>query len=306
MDLKAYLRIISWQNLLYIILVQYLIRKALFLPFHIAVSLKDFEFFLLVMASVLIAGGGNIIGRVATSGENSISFSSKEVIGHNITEKTALYWFLGFTIVGVGLGFYLANIIGHPAFSGFFVLSSALLYLNNTYLKNIPFIGNFTSSIMVGLIFLVVAIFDLLPAITPRNIATQQVLFSIVMDYAIFAMMISFLMAIVKDQEALKADYNAGKQTLSIILGTQRTNWLIFIGALFSLGSLIFYLYNYLLDNLVAALYVLFFLVGPLLFFLIRIIQAKHPGDYKRLRQVLKGILLAEALSLGIYQYILI
>src|SRR5690554_1699559 len=155
MDLKAFLRMVSWQLLVYIILVQYMIRYALFLPFHIAVSLKDFEFFLLVLASVLIAGGGNIIGQVATSRTNSISFSSKKVIGHTIPEKTALYWFFGSTIAGVGLGFYLANIIGHPAFSGFFVLSSALLYLNNTYLKNIPFIGNLTSCILVGLIFLV-------------------------------------------------------------------------------------------------------------------------------------------------------
>jgi len=306
MDLKNFLRIISWQNLLYIILVQYLIRYALFLPFHITVSLGDHEFFLLILASLLIAAGGDIIEKVANLGANSIHFSKKEVKGPALPENIALYWFFGCTIVGVALGFYLANSIGQPAFSGFFVLSSALLYLNSTYLKNIPFIGNLTSSMLVGLIFLVVPIFDLLPAITSRNIATQQVLFSIVMDYAMFAMMISFLRVIVKDQEAIKADYNSGKRTLSIVLGTQRTNWLLFIGTFFSLGSLIFYLYSYLLDNLVIALYALFFLVAPLLFFLIGIIQAKKPGDFKQLGQVLKGVLLAQALSLGIYQYILI
>lgn len=306
MELKPLLRIVSWQDLLFIALTQYLIRHGLFLPFHIAVSLENFDFFLLVLSSLMIAGGGNILDQIYNGKANSINNPEKAVVGKTIREQTVFNAFFGLTIIGVGLGFYLANSIGHPTFSGFFVLSSALLYLNSSYLKKIPLLGNLTSSIMVGLIFLIVPIFDLLPAITPRNIATQQVLFSIVMDYAIFAMMITFLREVVKDQLALKGDYNAGKQTLPVVLGKKRTNWLLFIVALLSLGALIFYLYNYLMENLVAALYVLFFLAAPLLWFLIRVIHAKNQGNYRRLSQLLKGILIAEILSLGLYQYILI
>ena len=306
MELESLLRIIRWQNLLLIALTQYLIRYALFLPFHIAVSLDDFHFFLLVLATALLAGAGNIIYHFYNQGVISINDPQNPVVNKIITEKRALYWFFGLNVMGVGIGFYLANSVGFPAFSGFFILSSALLYLHASYLKKIPLIGNLTSCILVGLVFLIVAVFDLLPAITPRNIATQQVLFSIVMDYAIFAMMISLIREIVKDQMALKGDYNSGNQSLPVLLGTQRTNWLVFIAALLPLSALIYYLYNYLLENLVAALYVLFLLVAPLLFFLSRIVKAKSPKDFKQLSTLLKGILIAEILSMGIYQYILI
>lgn len=306
MKLLPFLTLIRWQNLLVIALTQFLIRYFLFIPFHISVSLGDLQFLLLVLASVSIAAAGNIINAISDVFPDSINKPQRVIIGKSLSEKTAFNWFFALNILGVGFGFYLANYIDQPAFSAFFILPSALLYLHAIYLKKIPFIGNLTVSLLLGLVLLNVGIFDLLPAITPRNLATQQVLFSILIDYAIFACLINLLRGTVKDQKDLKGDHNAGNLTLSVLLGKDRTNRVIFLLALVPLTALIHYIYAYLFHNQVAVLYVLLLIVAPLLYFLTRIWKAKSQKDFRFLSIILKGILVAGLLSLGLYRFILI
>lgn len=306
MKLWPLLVVVRWQNLLLIAVTQLLVRYFLFIPFHISVSLGDLQFVLLVLATVSIAAAGNIISAISNVFSDSINKPDHVIIGQALSEKSAFNWFFALNILGVGLGFYLANYIDQPAFSAFFILPSALLYLYAVYLKKIPFIGNLTASLLLGLVLLNVGIFDLLPAITPRNLATQQVLFSILIDYAIFACLINLLLEIVKDQKDAKGDHNAGIPTLSVLLGTDRTNKLIFLLALLPITALIYYIYTYLFHNQAAVLYVLLLMVAPLLYFQTRIWKATSQKDFTLLSMLLKGVLLAGILSLGLYRFILL
>lgn len=306
MKLHSFLLLIRWQNLLIIAVTQFLVRYFLFIPFHISVSLGDLQFILLVLATVSIAAAGNIISAISNVFPDSINKPAKVIIGHALSEKSAFSWFFALNILGVGLGFYLANYIGQPAFSAFFIVPSALLYLHAIYLKKIAFIGNLTVSLLLGLVLLNLGIFDLLPAITPTNLATQQVLFSILIDYAIFVCLISLLLEIVKDQKDVKGHHNEGRLTLSVLLGTDRTNKLIFSLALLPLTALIYYIYTYLFHNMAAVLYVMLLMVAPLLYFLTRIWKAKSQKDFSLLGTLLKGVLVMGLLSLGLYRFILI
>ncbi|MCG9971773.1 geranylgeranylglycerol-phosphate geranylgeranyltransferase [Christiangramia crocea] len=302
----SFLKLIRAGNLVFIALTMYLIKYGLFEPFGVAVTLNLLGFSLLVLAVECIAASGYVINDIFDIKADLKNKPERTIINSKISEKTAYRLFFILNIVGVGLGFYLSNMIGRPGFSAFFIFGSAILYLYNSQFQQTILVGNILVSIIVGLIPVGVGLYDLLPAITDQNQQTQSVIFSILIDYSVFAFLINLLREIVKDQEDIDGDYNAGYKTLPIVLGKKRTNRVLFAIGLIPLGFLIFYIYKYLFDNIQAVIYTLLLLVGPLLFFLINIWTAEKKSEYSRLSLVLKAILFFGLISIGLLQFILI
>lgn len=301
-----YLKLIRVQNLIFIALTMFLIKYGLFEPFGVAITLNLFGFSLLVLAVVSVAASGYVINDIFDVPADLKNKPTRTYINKNISEKAAYRLFFALNIIGVGLGFYLSNMIGRPGFSAFFIFGSAILYLYNSQLQQTILVGNILVSLIVGLIPVGVGLYDLLPAITPGNQQTQSTIFSILIDYSIFAFLINLLREIVKDQQDIDGDYNAGYKTLPIVFGKNRTNKILFVGALIPLGFLIYYIYQYLFENISAVIYTLLLLVGPLLFFLINIWSVEKKSEYGRLSLVLKTILFFGLISIGLLQFILL
>ncbi len=306
MPVIPFLKLIRLPNLLMIVFTQVLVKYFLFEPFGIDTVLDHFSFSLLVLSMICLAASGNIINDLHDIKADKINKPHKLLIGKEISEKTAWNWFMVLNIIGVGIGFYLSNLVGKPSFVALFIIPSAFLYFYATQIKGTVLVGNLVVSIMVAMIIVMVGIFDLVPAITPVNLTTQKVIFSILVDYAIFAFLVNFLREMVKDQEDITGDYNAGYQTLPVLLGRTRTNYIIFILALLPLVGVLYYLYVYLYESRAAMLYVLISLVGPLLYFLVKITGAETKKQYHHLSLVLKLILAAGILSIGLYRFVLI
>ena len=300
------LKLIRAGNLIFIALTMYLIKYGLFEPFGVAVTLNLLGFSLLVLAVICVAASGYVINDIFDVKADLKNKPDRTLIHNKISEKAAYRWFFILNIIGVGLGFYLSNMIGRPGFSAFFIFGSAILYLYNSQFQQTILVGNILVSIIVGLVPVGVGLYDLLPAITDQNQQTQSVIFSILIDYSLFAFLINLLREIVKDQEDIDGDYNAGYKTLPIVLGKQRTNKILFAGALIPLGFLIFYIYKYLFENIPAVIYTLLLLAGPLLFFLINIWSAEKKTEYSRLSLVLKAVLFFGLISIGLLQFILL
>ncbi|MGB8704663.1 MAG: geranylgeranylglycerol-phosphate geranylgeranyltransferase [Gillisia sp.] len=300
-----YLKLVRFPNLLLIIATQALIKYSLFNSFGIAITLSNFGFFLLCLSTVCIAAAGNIINDVYDVETDRINKPKKQLIGKRISEKAALNLYLILTVIAVAIGFYLSNIIGHPGFSAIFIIISALLYLYATYIKQIAVVGNLLISILVGMVIIIMGIFDLLPAITPLNQHTQAVIFSILLDYAFFAFLINLIREMVKDQQDINGDYNTGRKSLPILLGKSRTNILIFLVTLVPFAGVLFYIYDYLYKNNFAVGYALIFIVAPLLYFMISIWNAESKKQYEKLSLLLKFIMLLGLLSIGLYPFIL-
>ncbi|MAM17904.1 MAG: prenyltransferase, partial [Gramella sp.] len=125
-------------------------------------------------------------------------------------------------------------------------------------------------------------------------------------DYGIFAFLINFIREIVKDQEDVDGDYNAGYQTLSLNLGKDRVNKILAVLSIFPIAFLIYYIYEYLFDTIAAVMYVLLLLVGPLLYFAINIWNADKKKEYTRLSKLLKIVMFFGLISIGLLQFILI
>lgn len=305
MTLLKFLKLIRFGNLIFVAVCLLLIRYAFFESTSAAVSLSDFGYALLIIANLSLAAAGYIINDIYDVSTDRINKPKRLYIGNGISEKTAFNWFIGFNVIGVGIGFFLANVIGFPAFSALFIFSSALLYIYSSYLKNVPMAGNIAVSFLVAGVAALPGIFDLLPAINAVNREEQAMYFFILLDYSFFGFFINLLREMVKDQEDQQGDYNSGGKTLPLILGTARTNKVIFAIGLIPIVAIVHYVYSYLFENTAAVLYVLFLILAPLLFFMVQIWTATEKKDFTRLSLILKIILFFGLISIGFHQILL-
>ncbi len=300
-----FLNLVRWKNLILIALVQTLIKYALFEPFGIDITLNNWQFSLLVLATLFIAAAGNVINDIYDIETDLVNKPSKVLVGKNISEKVALNLFIVLNILGVSLGFYLANTIDKSGFSAVFVIISALLYIYASYLKQTLLIGNIVISALVAMSIIIVGLFDLLPAITAQNQQTQLTIFKILLDYALFAFIINLLREMVKDIEDIDGDYKAEMKTLPIIIGRERATKLVFIFSLLPLFGIIYYLVVFLYKQPLAVGYFLIFIIAPLLYFTIKSYTAETKSELNHLSNILKLIMLFGVLSLLLYPFIL-
>lgn len=301
-----FLRLIRWKNLLIIALVQILIKYALFEPFNVTITLNGFGFSLLVLATVCIAAAGYVINDVYDIETDTINHPEKVIIGQRIPEKKANTIFIVLTIIGVGVGFYLSNLVGHSGFASLFVIISALLYVYASTLKKMMLVGNIVISILVAMSILMVGIFELLPAVTAQNQETQVTFFKILLDYALFALIINFIREVVKDIIDIDGDFNAGMSTLPISIGRDRAGKVVF--ALFFIPTLglIYYVVTFLYKHQIAVIYFLVFLLAPLIYCSVKSFSAESKKEWQHISQMLKLIMVLGILSLLLYKFILI
>ncbi|WP_264564024.1 geranylgeranylglycerol-phosphate geranylgeranyltransferase [Flavobacterium sp. N3904] len=300
-----YLKLIRYQNLIMLALMQLLFRYG-FLNFQsIPLALSDLQYFLLVASTVLIAAGGYVINNIMDQATDNDNKPNQVVVGKSISETQSYNIYLALNILGVGIGFYLSNVIERPGFAAIFIVISATLYLYATSLKQMLLIGNFVVAILLAFSVIIIGIFDLLPVINPGNQQALADIFSILFDYAVFAFIINFIREIVKDLEDVNGDYNQGMNTLPISLGINRTAKLVLILSLIPLVMVIFYVKNYFFAyNLyIASLYALISIVAPLIYFAIKMADAKKSQDFHHLSTVLKLIILFGLFSIVIVTY---
>ncbi|MBT8266220.1 MAG: geranylgeranylglycerol-phosphate geranylgeranyltransferase [Bacteroidia bacterium] len=301
-----FLNLIRWKNLLILAITQVLIKYALLEPFNVTVTLNGFGFSLLVLATVCIAAAGYVINDVYDIETDTINNPSKVIVGKKISEKNANYIFIFLTIFGVGLGFYLSNLVGHSGFAALFVAVSALLYVYASSLKKMILIGNIVISILVAISIIMVGVFELLPTVTADNQDTQVTFFKIILDYALFGFVINFIREIAKDIEDIDGDFNSGARTLPIIIGRERAGKVVFALLFVPLIGIIYYVTTYLYKHQIAIIYFLVLVVAPLIYLCVKSYSAETKKDWRHISNILKLVMLTGILSMVLYKYILL
>lgn len=293
-----FLKLIRYQNLLMLALMQLVFHFVFFKnqP-ELELALSDVEFTLLVIATVCIAAGGYVINNIMDQETDDFSKPENVIVGKHISEGMAYNIYVAFNIIGVGIGFYLSNIIQKPMFSAVFIVVAGTLYMYATSLKQNLLIGNIIVALLLSFSVVIIGIFDLYPITQESNQLQMATLFSILLDYALFAFMINFIREIVKDIEDMDGDYNSGMSTLPIVLGKERTAKIAFGLTFIPIALLIYYMNENLMEVQLVIVYLLLFVLAPLLYFLIKIWNAKTKKDFKHLSLVLKLVLLFGILS---------
>ena len=298
-------KLIRYQNLLMLAFMQLIFRYGFLKWQNVPLSLADWQYCLLVFSTVLIAAGGYVINDIFDQDTDSENKPSKTIIGKAISESMGYNIYVALTVAGVGIGFYLSNVIMKPSFATIFILIASLLYIYATSLKQMLLVGNVIVAFLLSFSVIIIGIFDLYPATYEGNQKEMGVLFSILIDYAVFAFIINFIREITKDLEDVNGDYNQGMHTLPIVLGVQRTAKVVFGLSFIPLGILLYYTNSYFASNnlYVATIYSLLMLVGPLLYFTIKSWTAKTKKDFHHLSLVLKIVLFFGILSISVIAY---
>ncbi|HRM12045.1 MAG TPA: geranylgeranylglycerol-phosphate geranylgeranyltransferase [Flavobacterium sp.] len=293
-----FLKLIRYQNLLLLAFMQLIFRYVFFQSQDIPLALADWQYGLFVLSTVLIAAGGYVVNNIFDQHTDTINKPNTVVIGKSISETQGYNIYIALTATGVSIGFYLSNVIAKPGFATIFILIAATLYLYATSLKQMMLIGNIMVALLLSFSVVIIGIFDLFPTIHEGNQQQMANLFSILLDYTIFAFMINLLREIVKDIEDVDGDYNMGMNTLPIAIGKSRATKIVFVLSFIPLLLILHYIYNYLFGLLFVTLYLLFFVVAPLLYFTIKIGAATSKKEFHNLSLLLKWILLFGILSI--------
>ena len=270
---------------------------------YVDLALTDFNYILLVIATVCIAAGGYVINNIMDQDTDEIAKPQNRVVGVSISETVAYNWYIGLTIVGVGIGFYLSNVIYKPTFASMFILVATLLYMYATSFKQIPVLGNVVVALMLSTSIIIIGLFDILPAIDVDNRFRMKEAFDILMHFAIFAFIINLIREIVKDMEDMDGDYQSGINTLPIAIGVQKTKIIVGVLTVISIGILAYYVNSNLFELDYVVYYAIILIVGPLIYFGVKLLNATTKKEFHHLSLVLKVILFFGILSVAVIVY---
>jgi 4-hydroxybenzoate polyprenyltransferase len=300
-----FFKLIRYKNLLLLALMQIIFRLGYLEPIQIPLSLWYWQYALLVLSTILIAAGGYVINDIMDQETDLENHPDKVIIGKHISESKAYTIYVTLTIIGVGLGFILANTVNHPNLCIIFVAVATLLYFYASTLKQIALVGNIIVAALLAFSVIIIGVFDIFPNTFDINIEQMRLAFAILLDYALFAFVINLVREIIKDCEDEKGDRLEGMKTLPVLLGTPITSKIAFVVLLLPTAYLFYYIHNYLFShNLYMSIFYVFALVlAPMIFSLVKIWNAKEKSDFHFISTLLKWIIFFGILSIAVVTY---
>jgi 4-hydroxybenzoate polyprenyltransferase len=298
-----YLKLIKYQNLLLLVMMQLVFRYLFLTQSYIDLALTDFNYILLVLSTVCIAAGGAVMQHIMNQEEDEIKQPKHRLVGTTISEAAAYNWYIGLTIVGVGIGFYLANFIYKPTFASLFVLVATLLYVQATNLKQIPLLGNCITALLVAISIAVIALFDIFPATDISNKVRMSEVFGILIDYAVLGFGLTLIKELLRDLKNRATDDMLGNNTVVTRFGLNKAKSLLGVIIVVVLGAILYYCNTFLFELTIALSFILLTMVGPLLFMGIKLITSTTQKEFALLERTLQVVLFCSILSVAVIVY---
>ena len=222
------IQLFRFKNLIFIVITQWLIYTAIISPifdkYGLTTLLPAAAFWLMVLATVLIAAGGYVINDYFDLKIDRINRPESVVIGERLSKKLAMRLYMALTGVGVLIGIVLAVWLKNISLGFIFVIVPGMLWFYSSTYKRQFLIGNVIVSLCCALAVLVLLVAesgvqtayygDLI-----RQTPVLQQLFRWVCGYAVFAFFITLIREIVKDMEDLEGDRQMECRTLPIVWG---------------------------------------------------------------------------------------
>lgn len=303
----AFLRLIRWPNLVFIVLTQVLFFYCI-LPFvykgQPVTYLSAGIFYLLMVASLCIAAAGYIINDYFDLNIDLINKPSKLIIEKYINRRWAIILhlclsFTGFLISGY-VGYKLRNIY-IPFFN---LMAIAGLWFYSTTFKRKLLIGNVVISILTAWVILVIMVaeykfnrpMDEYSLIVPRLLKVSFL-------YAGFAFIISLIREVIKDMEDLQGDMKYGCETMPITWGIPVSKvfagvWLVVL--IGSVAALQFYVLQF--GWWFSVVYCILVIIAPLLWILQQLYRAQVAEDFHRLSTAVKLVMFTGIVSMVFFR----
>lgn len=306
--IAAFLRLIRWPNLVFIVITQCLFEWAIYGRVYPANDTAIFNgpFIQLVLASVLIAAAGYIINDYFDQNIDQINKPEKMVVNVIINRRWVIFWHmtlslagLFFTALALPVQQYWHLVLGNLG-------AILLLWLYSTNFKKQLLIGNVLISLLTAWVILIL-FFAKYPLVMHEMLGLDHAkvrFFRLTILYAAFAFIISLVREVVKDMEDMEGDQKYGCKTMPIVWGILATKvfvavWLVVLIA----ALLILQFYVLGLGWWHSAGYCLLFIILPLVITAQKLYKANTPSDYHRLSTLIKWVMFTGILSMVFFQF---
>lgn len=304
-QVKAFLHLVRWPNLLYIAFTQVLFVYCILHPIFQSVNrmpvLQILPFLLVCLSSICIAAAGYIINDYFDVNIDEVNKPKSVVIDKIISRRKAVIWHFTLSATGIGIGIYLdaQTPISFLGFANFVCV--VLLFIYSISLKRKLLIGNVLISLLTAWVIVVLPFCESVHFFHPDNIMRQVRLrvSRYTFLYAGFAFVISLIREVVKDMEDVEGDAKDGCKTLPIVWGMNAAKIFVLVW-LFVLIALVLLLQVYVMQLhwWFSILYALLAILLPLLYVFKHLVQAQTSKDYHHVSSVIKWVMFTGIVSM--------
>lgn len=298
------LKLIRWPNLFFIAITQILFYYIVF-PYAYFINgldasnikLQPGVFFIILLASVLIAAAGYIINDYFDVNIDQVNKSSKVIIGKSVHRRAAILMHALFSLTGLLLTAYAAYRLRNFYILIFNAGAVILLLFYSTTFKRKLLIGNIIISLLTSWVILVLTAAEY--RFTFQFDVTWQLLLKLSILYGGFAFIISLIREVIKDMEDVQGDMKYNCRTMPVVWGMSVSKvfsavWIVVLGGMVCV--LMIYILTY--GRWLAALYGIILVVIPLAYVLKYLYKAIIPEDFHKLSAMVKWIMFTGILSM--------
>lgn len=310
--MKAFLKLIRWQNLLIVILTMVLMRYAILEPILNRISVLMYslsgssttmslqtswvDFSLLVLATVLITAGGYVINDYFDIKTDIIN-RGQVIVGTKIPRRQAMMWHNILNVAGVAAGFYVAIKAGYFWMGMLFLVVSGLLYFYSASYKRQFLIGNIIVALLTALVPLLVLVFEAAAlfqyyAVNALRIPDLTILFYWVGGFAVFAFLTTLAREIIKDIEDFEGDVAFGRNTVPVVIGILASK-IVAVCLVFVTLILLYLVWFFFLNDIITLIYLSLTIALPLIYVIFRIISSQSKKQLHSASRIMKIAMLS-------------
>jgi len=310
-----YLKIVRIQNLIFIMLIQYVIGRFVINPLLLAhgfvIEPDMLPLILLIIATVFIAAGAYVLNDYFDQKIDVINKPDKVIVGRAISRGQAMLLHQILTATGVVAGFWLSYLIKSTTMAFIMILVPGLLWFYSASYKRQLIIGNvvvaFVAALSVLLIgYTEVAKFHLHYGNLAYSTTLIREIYGWTLGFAVFAFLLTWIREIIKDMQDEPGDRELECRTMPIVWGQVKTT--IFLSFLIVLTAIMLLLANHYFIDFESNLSLRYFFSGiflPLLILLILLFRARKPDDFRVASGLTKFIMLAGVLYALIFAWLM-
>jgi 4-hydroxybenzoate polyprenyltransferase len=311
-NMKGFLKLIRWQNLIIVVLTMIMMRYFIIAPLISRLSVillaspgkivpmelqfPFFSFVILVLSTVFITAGGYVINDYFDIKTDLIN-RGEVIVGTKVPRRLAMLWHSIFNIAGVTGGFYISWKAGYFWMGTLFIIVSGLLYFYSASYKRQFLIGNLVVAFLTAFVPLLVVLYEWpvlyqFYSVNADSVPGLSFIFYWVGGFSLFAFLTTLTREIIKDVEDFEGDLAYGRNTMPVVMGIVASKIVAVSLILITIGSL-YFVWFFFLNDKITLIYVSAAIILPLLYVIFQLAISKTRRQIHSASKLMKVIMLA-------------
>jgi len=313
--MEAYIRIIRWKNLIFILLIQWLMQYSVVYPllktYSFEINNREVFNILLYVATILITAGGYVINDYFDVKIDRINRPDKVIVGEKISLKATMLYYQLLTAAGVVCGLILAILSRSFTLGFIFILTPGLLWFYSASYKRQFMTGNLIVGFSAALVMIIVGILEIaILKIQYGNLLIQTPIpgqiYGWTGGFGAFAFLCTWIREIIKDMEDIEGDREMECRTMPVKWGIPKTKYFLYALIILTIAALFHVNYHYIhFDGDFTTRYLIFGIALPLIALGYLIFRSKSSNEFHQASTFAKLIMLIGVLYSFVFYYLL-